>query len=343
MGKVRVMKKLLHGSLLGLVLLMLVPAASQAETKVKFVLDWAVIGTHAPFAAALKNKSFEKRGLNVTIDRGYGTVDTINKVANDVYDFGFADPNVLLEYNSKNPDSKVTMVLLLYDGSQSAIVARKASGIKTPKDLEGKKIGAPSGDNTRQMLPVYARIAGFDAGKVEWMSVQPQIKDTMLVRGDVDAVATLEPTTLLAFKKLGANADDFVSFRYEKLMPELLGTGIIVSQRMIREKPDEIRAFVAAVVEGMKSALADPKAAVASLSVLDPLVDVDSELLRFQMGNEMSMANLNLKSSGLGTVTPERLRKSMEYLASGIKVPVPADLKEIYNQDFLPPASDRMF
>src|ERR1700744_3357229 len=101
------MKRSLQGYLLALVLLILIaPFTARAETKVKFVLDWSVIGTHAPFAVALKNKLFEKHGLSVTIDRWLGSTDTINKVANGVYEFGFADPNLLLEYNSKNPDAK---------------------------------------------------------------------------------------------------------------------------------------------------------------------------------------------------------------------------------------------
>jgi NitT/TauT family transport system substrate-binding protein len=330
--------------LCGLILLtMLLPVAAQAQTKVKFVLDWAVIGTHAPFGIALKDKLFEKHGLTVTIDRGFGTGDTINKVANGLYEFGFADPNLLLDYNAKNPDNKVTMVLLLYDGSQSAIVARKSAGIKTPKDLEGKKLGAPVGDNSRTMFPTYAGKAGLDAGKIEWVSVQPQIRDTMLVRGDVDAVAALEPTALLALKKLGANSDEFVSFRYAQFLPELMGTGIIVSQQTIREKPELIRAFVASVIDGMKTALADPKTAVASLSALDPLVDVNTELERFQLGNDISMSNPSLKTSGLGTVTADRLQKSMQYVSTGMNVPMPSNPKDIYNEDFLPPVADRTF
>lgn len=337
------MRRFLCMCLFGLASLGGMEGAAAADTKVKFVLDWTVIGTHAPFSAALKNKMFEKRGLDVKIDRGYGSGDTISKVGNGVYDFGFADPNLILQYNAKSPDAKVTMVFLLHDESQSAVVARKASKISSPKDLEGKKIGGAAGDNTRLMMPIYARLAGVDDSKVEWITVQPQMKDTMLSRGDIDAVATLEPTTMLALKKFGMNPDDYVSFRFSKFMPELMGTGIVVSEKTLKERPEVVKAFVASVVEGMKYAMANPKEAVGTLTLLDPLVDLNSELDRFKMGNEMAMSNPELKVSGMGAVTPERLRKAVDYVSGITNVPAPKDLKEIYNQDFLPPKADRMF
>jgi len=338
------MRKLLRAAALGLALAGSLAGLARAEpTKLKFVLDWTVIGTHTPFSVALKNGIFAKHGLDVKIDRGYGSADTISKVGNGTYDIGFADPNLLLQYNAKNPDAKVTMVFLLHDGSQSAIVARKASKISSPKDLEGKKIGGAAGDNSRLLFPIYAKLAGVDDSKVTWITVQPQMKDTLLSRGDIDAVATLEPTTMLALKKYGNNPDDYISFRFSKLMPELLGTGVIVSERLIKEKPEAIRAFVASVVDGMKYSLAHPKEAVATLAVLDPLVDVDNELARFNMGNEMAMSNPELKASGLGATTPDRLKKAVNYISSIANVPPPADLKDIYNQDFLPPKADRMF
>lgn len=338
------MKNVLRLGMLGIAFATLLAGSASAEaTKVKFALDWSVIGTHTPFSVALKNGIFKKYGLDVKIDRGYGSTDTISKVGNGTYDFGFADPNLLLQYNAKNPDDKVTMVLLLHDGSQSAIVARKASGISSPKDLEGKKIAGAAGDNSRTLFPIYAKLAGVDDSKVEWTTVQPQMKDTLLSRGDVDAVATLEPTTLLALKKYGANPDEYVSFRFSKFMPELMGTGIIVSERTIKERPEVIRAFVASAIEGMKYSLAHPNEAVATLTVLDPMIDFDNELARFKMGNDIAMSNPELKTSGMGAVTPERLRKSVEYISVVAHVSPPADLKEIYNQDFLPSKADRMF
>lgn len=315
---------------------------ASAGTAVKFVLDWAVIGTHTPFAVALHDKLYEKRGLDVKIDRGYGSVDTISKIGNGLYDLGFADPNLLLEYNAKNPDAKVTMVFLISDGSQSAIVARKASGIKTPKDLDKKKIGGAAGDNTRKMAPVYGALAGFNEKTIDWVSAQPAIKETLLVRGDVDALTTLEPTTLLGIKKLGADPADFVSFRYSQFMPELMGTGIMASEKMIKEKPEVVRAFVAASMEALKIALHDPKRAVSTLADLDALVDRENELARFQMGNEMAYSSPELKTEGLGYVSDERLRKCLGYVSSSVGVPVPANINEIYDQEFLPPKKDRL-
>jgi NitT/TauT family transport system substrate-binding protein len=328
---------------LGFATAMTVATSALAQTATKFSLDWTVIGTHAPFSVALDKKLFEKEGLKVTIDRGYGSVDTITKVANGVYEFGFADPNLLLKYNHENPNSTVTMVLLVYDAGQSAIVARKASGIAKPKDLEGKKIGAPPGDNSRQMFPVYAKAAGVDASKIEWVSANPAVKEALLSKGDVDAVATLEPTTLLGLKKIGAKTDDFVSLRYGVFLPELLGTGIIVSQKTLKEKPAMVKAFVRAIIAGEKIALADPAGSIKTLTLLDPMADTVTELTRFNLGVDMSMADPALKTNGIGSVEPARLKKALGYMAETFEVPLPADLSEVYDQSFLPPVSERTF
>jgi NitT/TauT family transport system substrate-binding protein len=312
-----------------------------AETSAKFVLDWVVQGTHVPFSNALSKKMFDKEGLKVSIDRGYGSVDTISKIGNGVYDFGFADPNLILKYNNDNPDAKVTMVLLVYDGSESAIVARKTSGIVTPRDLEGKKIAAPPSDNTRQIFPVYAKAAGFDGSKVEWVSAQANVRDTLLVGGQVDAVAALETTVMLDLQKLSANPEDYVSLRFAKYLPELLGAGIIVSQKTIKERPDLVRAFVKAIIAGEQDAMAHPETAVPTLAMLNAMVDLKAEAQRFASDASVNLQNPALKAAGLGAVDKERLRKSTEYMSQTFNVPMPADLSEIYDQRFLPPLAER--
>ncbi len=93
-----------------------------------------------PFAQTLDKGYFEKNGLKVTVDRGYGSGDTISKVAAGTYDFGYADVNVLVKYNQDNPDNQVTCVFLLYDTTMNVVLARKDAGIEKPADLMGKRV-----------------------------------------------------------------------------------------------------------------------------------------------------------------------------------------------------------
>ena len=331
--------------LAGLLAFML-PACARAQappTPVKFALDWVVIGTHLPYSAALASGFFKDNGLDVTIDRGYGSGDTISKVGNRLYDFGYADANLVMKWNHDNPDQPVVLVYLTYDGGQSSITVRRSAATE-PKQLQGRLIGAPPGDNTRLLFPVYARAAGFDPAKVRWASAQPNIENTMLFRGDVDGLASQEPSTMLALEKLGANTNDYIGLRYSVYLPELLGSGIVTNARMVAEHPDVVRAFVRAVIAGQKQVIADPAKYAQTLKLLSPLADPEQELRRYRMGMEMAMSRPELGREGLGTVDAARLRKVAEDLSQAFAIPVPDDLqKSLYDQRFLPPLADRQF
>src|SRR3546814_14390602 len=85
---------------------------------------------------------YKAAGLDVTIDAGQGSAGALQRVATGAYDMVFADINALVEYNAKNPESQVKAVMMAYDAPPLGLYALKKSGIKTPKDLEGTKIGA---------------------------------------------------------------------------------------------------------------------------------------------------------------------------------------------------------
>src|SRR5947209_17265224 len=112
-------------------------------TPVKFRLDWVWQAPQSIWTLAHERGYFKEEGLEVTIDRGYGGSDTVGSVASGAYDIAFSDINNAIEFNGKNPDHKVKCVFVVYDATLAAIITRKGNGIKTPKDLEGKVIGAP--------------------------------------------------------------------------------------------------------------------------------------------------------------------------------------------------------
>src|SRR4029453_9961229 len=85
-------------------------AEAQAQTRVKFALDWQVQGAQAPVITAKGTGGVAGQGLDVTIDRGTGSQKTIEQVATGTYDIGYGDVNSMIEYNVKNPQQPLIPV-----------------------------------------------------------------------------------------------------------------------------------------------------------------------------------------------------------------------------------------
>jgi NitT/TauT family transport system substrate-binding protein len=324
-------------------LALLLPSVALADTPVRLALDWVVIGIHVPFAAAQANGYFKQQGLDVKIDRGYGSGDTISKVGNGVYDVGFADPNLLLKWNHDNPAAKVVMVYLMWDGTQASITTTTRSGIRKPKDLEGRTVAAPPGDNSRLMFPIFAKATGIDESKIKWINAAANIENPMLFKGEVDALSTNQGTTFLALRGFGMPAEDIVSMPYAQYLPALMGVGVVVSEKTLHDKPDMVKGVVRAVIEGQEYGIAHPQEAVADLKLLDPLSDSKNELERMNICYSVAMTNPILKQDGLGAVTDDRMKQALALAAEAFDVPPPANTQDIYNTSFLPPSADRPF
>ena len=324
------------------VILALGAATAAAETRARFVLDWAFQGVHGSFTLAEDNGHFAKEKLAVRIDRGYGSGDAIAKVAAGSYEFGLADIPTLISFNDKNPANKVVAVLVQYDRTETSIVALKKSGIRAPKDLAGKTVAAPAGTSARLLFPVFAAVNGFDAASVKWVTVKPDVKDSLLLRGEADAVTAFPSTTLMFLQSQGVAIADATVLRFAEHGLDLVGNGVIVSEKFAAAQPDTVKAFVRAAVRGMKDAVADPKKAVGSVKKRDNLLREDIELQRVAMLAESSILTANVKANGFSSLPPERLARMIGFVAKAMEIATPPKPAEVYREDFLPPSAERM-
>ncbi|MDP2093047.1 MAG: ABC transporter substrate-binding protein, partial [Hydrogenophaga sp.] len=78
---------------------------AQAQTALKFQLDWRFEGPAALFLQPAAKGYFKAAGLDVTIDSGNGSGGTVTRVASGTYDLGFADMAALMEFHANNPDA----------------------------------------------------------------------------------------------------------------------------------------------------------------------------------------------------------------------------------------------
>jgi NitT/TauT family transport system substrate-binding protein len=105
--------------------------AQEAPT-IRFVLDWKYEGEHAQFTVPITDGTYGRLGINVKLDRGNGSGDTVAKVAAGAYDMGLADTNTMVRFNANNPGNQLIAVAMVQDASASGVVGLRSKGIEKP-------------------------------------------------------------------------------------------------------------------------------------------------------------------------------------------------------------------
>jgi NitT/TauT family transport system substrate-binding protein len=313
------------------------PALAQ-DTKIKFQLDWRFEGPSAFFLVAKSKGYFAQEKLDVTIDAGSGSANAVNRVASGTYDMGFADVAALMEFTANNPaaPSKPAAVMMVYNDTPAAIISLKKSGIKRPADLAGKKLGSPVFDAGRRAYPIFARANGLDAAKATWVSMDPPLRETMLVRGDVDAITGFTFTSLLNLQARGVKNEDMAVLLYPQHGVKLYGNAIIVSDALAKQKPEAVKAFLRAFARAARDVMANPEAAIKAVKERDGLIDEKLELRRLNMAIADAVATPNARAEGFGQVSEARMSLMASQVSDTYGTKNRVDPRAIWNASFLP-------
>ncbi|MDP3138646.1 MAG: ABC transporter substrate-binding protein [Burkholderiaceae bacterium] len=314
-------------------------SAQAQTTPIKFQLDWRFEGPAALFLTPAAKGYFKDAKLDVTIDAGNGSGGTVTRVASGAYDMGFADLAALMEFHANNPDAptKPVAVMMVYNDTPASVMALKKSGIKTPADLSGKKLGAPVFDAGRRAFPIFAK--ANNVTNVQWVAMDPPLRETMLVRGDVDAITGFTFTSLLNLEARGAKAEDVVVLPYPNYGVKLYGNVIIASPKMIRENPAAVRAFLAAFTKGMKDVIAKPAEAIQDVKARDGIINVALETRRLQLAIDTVINSPNARAEGFGQVNGPRLSLMASQVSDAFNTKTRVNPAAVWNASFLPSAA----
>jgi NitT/TauT family transport system substrate-binding protein len=332
------------GGGLALALLMSVsaPAAAQVEkSSIKITLDWAFQGPQSIFTFAEAQGYFEREGIDVTIDRAAGTNETITRVASGAYDFGWADFPTMVKFNAANPEQGLIGVYMSGDKSPNAVMSIRGRGVETPKDLEGRNIGSTAGSAGKAMFPLFAEEVGIDLDKIEWTTVTGSLRESMLQRGDVDAVAGFQTSSVMSLVELGNALEDVVVFNYNDYGLTQYGTVLWTRAEFAEENPETVAAVVRAYNDALKGAIADPAASVATLKAYDGLLDLEVECARLLIALSLT-ATEDYDKNGLSSVDPDRLADSISDIRRIFEYEIEIPNDSVYTDAFLPPKEDRM-
>lgn len=317
--------------------------AQADETRIRFQLDWRFEGPSAPFLMAVERGYFAEEGLDVQVDSGSGSAGAINRVASGAYEMGFGDLNALVEFLAENPEAPgIQGVYVVYDGTPASVFARKDRGIESPSDLAGKALAAPAFDTGYRAWGIFAAANDLDADAVEWQNVDPALRETLLVRGDVDAITGFYFTSLLNLEGRGLGEEELTILPFPDHGVPLYGNAIVASEAFSEEHPEAVEGFLRAFNRALKETLADPEGAIDYVYQRDGLIDVELETWRLRLAIDSVIDTEDARANGAGAVDEERLANAIQLVADAYELPSIPEPEQVFTSRFLPPREERM-
>ncbi len=228
--------------------------------------------------------------------------------------------------------------MMVYNNTPASVMALKKSGIKTPADLNGKKLGAPVFDAGRRAFPIFQKANGITG--VQWTAMDPPLRETMLARGEVDAITGFTFTSLLNLEARGVKADDVVVLPYADNGVKLYGNVIIVSPKLIKENPAAIKAFLQAFAKGVKDVIANPDAAIESVKARDGIINVALEQRRLKLAIDTVVNSADARAEGFGQVKGPRLSLMASQVSDAFNTKTRVNPDAVWNGSFLPSAAE---
>ncbi len=347
MGRARVSRRAwLSGAacLVGLMSVLTCTGSVHAAEKkhVKISLDWIIQGTHAPFFIAQQKGYFKDAGVTVdTIDPGKGATNVAISVASGAYDFGWVDMPSMIKFNSKNPSNPLISVYISFDNSPLAVIANKKAGIRTPADLNGKKMAGGTGGAGHDTIGILLKAAHAENVKIDWVPVQPQLYGAMIKRGEVAGTVAFINSNVPALLSVGMKMKDITVLKYSDYGADMYGLTLATTKKFAEENPDTVRAVVKALNHGEKDTIADPEAALALMHKLDPMMKMNIEKVRLDLALSLTKTPHVVKY-GLSTADPKKLQFTIDSISDAYGIKNKPASSEVYTDKFLPPVAERM-
>jgi NitT/TauT family transport system substrate-binding protein len=257
-------------------------ATAWAQDKVSFRMNWYLGGLHVPFYYGKDRGFYAAEGIDVTLNEGRGSANTVQVVAAGSDTFGLADSSSVILTASKGADVKSVVSLLNSTGF--AVISLASTGIRTPKDLEGKRLAVSPGDPLGQLFQAVAAVNKLDMSKITLVQVDPAAKVVSVLEKKADALLGGADDQYFLIKQRGIEP---AALRFADVGANIVGMTVLTKGELIKTKPDLVRRFVRASIRSWEEAKKNPGAAVDAALKVKPDLNRQSTLDQLMVDIEL--------------------------------------------------------
>jgi len=306
-----------------------------AQDRAKLILDWIPDGSYAAFYAGVSKGFYKDAGINLTIDRGFGSSDTVTKIAAGVAQFGIADIAAVMagRVRAKTP---VKAIASIYTRPPHSIFVLADSPIKTFKDLEGRSLAGAPGSAVRVFLPLVMARSGVDLAKVNLVNSEPATMGPLLVSGRADAVTGFL-TNRPRFETMAAQLGKGVRVLQFAESLQIYGNALIASESTIASSPDLAKRFVAATIKSLNWTRDNPGEAIKAMMAMVPGLNPVGDGKAVDVHNFLTFESEVARRLPTGAFDAAQLARTWQAVAEAQKLDVGSFKPEAFvTRDFLP-------
>ncbi len=319
------LRTILAGALLG-VAMTATPAAAQ---QINFALNWVAGGDHAPYFYALRQGWYREAGVEVAFEQSRGSAVSAQRVGAGTSQMGLSDMAVVLQARGRG--AELIAVMNVYANSPQGMYWLNSSGIRSIRDLAGRRIGNPPGDAARAMWPALARANGIDPASVTWVNIDANAKLAALRARTIDATTSFYNNHHVFSRELGADMG-FLAWRDAGLNP--YGNSIIVNGAFLRANRERVAAFTRVTQRAFRACVDTPQPCVQALVDAQGGLRLDNEMTNWQLVTVL-MSDQTSRTRALGWHDDARMAADYRLVSESVGIERPYNITDAYTNEFL--------
>jgi NitT/TauT family transport system substrate-binding protein len=308
-------------------------AIAQQIPKLTVRTDFLPWGMHAGLHLGVVKGWFKEAGVDVDVSDGRGSTVTMQQVATGDVDIGWVQLGAMAVVRGKGVP--ITSIAGLARRGDLGALVPKDSGLKTVKDLEGKKVAYTAGTSWGTLVDPFFAAGGSSKDKVNLVSVDQTALLSIYMSGAVDATLTTYP-----FAKTTADRQrPSNGILLADVGINIPSYGLVCAQRTLDTRRDVLRRFVPVVVRAWEHIYNDNKIdeGVEAIVKQRPNERLDLEIVRGQIVEyKPFMTTEATKGKRFGWQSDDDWKGTIDILEKTKAIPAGSKPADYYTNEFVP-------
>ncbi len=301
------------------------PAPTSKPTEIRLPMGFVANVQFAPWYVAVEKGYFAEEGIELDFDYSWET-DGVRLVGSGELPFAVASGDQVILARAQ--DLPVTTITSWFQSFPVSVVALEETGIESPTDLEGRKVGIPETFGASYIgWRALAAEYGLEEDDVQ-LEVIGYTQLANLTEGRVDAAVVYANNEPIQLEQAGR---DFVQFLVTEEI-SLVSNGIIANETVLEEKPELVRAFIRAFLKGVETTLENPDAAFEICRKYVEGLDENEDVQRAVLEATIPY----WQGEPLGESETQAWRNTVEVMRNAALLQESVDVDEAFTNEFLP-------